>query len=250
LQGFFGLLTQNPLYAAQLIIFSALIIIFMLSIIIGFLKNRQLKTLYAEALSEPLEKYVKKSEYEDAGGSGFKIVTEPKEYLSDLTILLALLNRENLLYPVINRFRPDHDKLAFSGTLKKKTGIILEIIPREERYIKDSFKEIVDLEPVKIDKKFDATFLVKSSDVYSARALFLTKEGQVLREALLKQKDNIRRFAIHKEETDSTLNAIFFIKDKNLEKFFPLVFRMAEVYDSVDFEKYRRSYKTRRAPKE
>ena len=108
------------------------------------------------------------------------------------------------------------------------------------------FKEIVDLETVKIDKKFDTAFLVKSSEVYSARALFLSKEGQQLRAILLKYRNYIKRFAIHKEEADSTLNSIFFIKDMDVAKFFPIFFKMAEVYDSVDFEKYRRSYKARR----
>jgi hypothetical protein len=43
------------------------------------------------------------------------------------------------------------------------------------------------------------------------------------------------------------LNAIFFLAgDAEIAKFFPMYFKMAEVYDSVDFEKYRRSYKTRR----
>ncbi len=224
----------------------------MVTIIVGFLKNRSLKKFYAEKIEKIIPKYAKegKVEYEDAGGSGFRIITVPKKYLADLSIALVLLNRENLLHPIINRFRPDHDKIAFSGTLKKTTAITLELIPREERYIKDMFKEIVDLETVKIDKKFDAAFLVKSTDVYSARALFLSKEGQQLRAILLKYRDNIQRFAIHQEEAESALNSIFFIKDMDVVKFFPIFFKMAEAYDSVDFEKYRRSYKARRAKKE
>jgi hypothetical protein len=134
------------------------------------------------------------------------------------------------------------------ATLKKTAAIDIELVPKEERYIKDLFKEIVDLETVKIDKKFDAAFLVKSSEVYSARALFLAKEGQQLRAILLKYRDNIKRFSIQYEEAQSSLNAIFFIRDNiEITKFFPIFFKMAEVYDSVDFEKYRRSYKKRRA---
>ncbi|MFX1519446.1 MAG: hypothetical protein ACFFCD_05955 [Promethearchaeota archaeon] len=248
MQGIFGALTQNTLQFVQIIIFGALIIIFMVSIIVGFLKNRSLKKFYAEKMEDIIPKYVKEgtAEYEDAGGSGFRIHTIPKKYMSDLTIMLVLLNRENLLHPLINRFRPDYDKLAFSGTLAKTTKITIELIPREEHYIKDMFKEIVDLETVKIDKKFDVAFLVKSSDAYSARALFLSKEGQQLRAILLKYRDNIKRFAIHLEEAESTLNSIFFIKEMDATTFFPIFFKMAEVYDSVDFEKYKRSRRAKR----
>ncbi|MFX1465085.1 MAG: hypothetical protein ACFFA5_01245 [Promethearchaeota archaeon] len=251
IQGIFNALAQIiqaiP-QTIQIIIFGALIVIFMVSIIAGFLKNRSLKKKYSEKLEEVIPKYVKgKAEYEDAGGTGFRINAVPKKYFYDLSIALVLLNRENLLHPIINHFQKDKDKIAFMGTLRKTATITIEVIPREEHLIKDLFKEIVDLETVKIDKKFDAAFLVKSSEVYSARALFLAKEGQQLRAILLKYRDNIKRFAIHLEEAQSSLNAIFFLSDNvEVAKFFPIYFKMAEVYDSVDFEKYRRSYKKKR----
>ena len=220
----------------------------MASIILGFIKNRSLKKKYSKIIEGVIPKYIKgQAEYEDAGGSGFRIAAIPKKYLYDMTVALVLLNRENLLHPIINQFQKDQDKLAFYGTLKKTTNITIEVIPKEERHIKDLFKEIVDLETVKIDKKFDAAFLVKSSEAYSARAIFLAKEGQQLRAILLKYRNYIKRFAIHHEEAQSSLNAIFFLSgDADISKFFPIYFKMAEVYDSVDFEKYRRSYKTRR----
>ena len=248
LQGIFDTLAQAIPLNVQIFIFGALIVVFMASIIIGFIKNRSLKKKYKKMIEEVISKYVKgKAQYEDAGGSGFRITGVPKKYLFDVSFALVLLNRENLLHPIINQFQKDQDKLAFSGTLKKTTKITIEVIPKEERHIKDLFKEIVDLETVKIDKKFDAAFMVKSSEVYSARALFLAKEGQQLRAILLKYRDYIKRFAIHHEEAQSSLNAIFFLSgDADISKFFPMYFKMAEVYDSVDFEKYRRSYKTRR----
>ncbi len=251
IQGIFDALAQIIQIipqTVQIIIFGALIVVFMLSIIVGFIKNRRLKKKYTNKIEEVLPKYVKgKAEYEDAGGSGFRINAVPKKYFHDVSIALVLLNRENLLHPIINHFQKDQDKLAFMGTLRKTATITIEVIPKEERLIKDLFKEIVDLETVKIDKKFDAAFLVKSSEVYSARSLFLAKEGQQLRAILLKYRDHIKRFAIHHEEAQSSLNAIFFIsKDIEVAKFFPIFFKMAEVYDSVDFEKYRRSYKKKR----
>jgi len=255
LQGIFDALTQVIQViqvipqTVQIIIFGALIVVFMVSIIVGFIKNRRLKKKYKKTIEKIFPKYVKgKAEYEDAGGSGFRITAVPKKYMLDLTVALVLLNRENLLHPIINQFQKDQDKLAFNATLRKTTKITIEVIPKEERHIKDLFKEIVDLETVKIDKKFDAAFLVKSSEIYSARALFLAKEGQQLRAILLKYRDYIKRFAIHHEEAQSSLNAIFFLRDDiEIAKFFPMYFKMAEVYDSVDFEKYRRSYKKKRS---
>jgi len=248
LQGIFDTLAQAIPLNVQIFIFGALIVIFMASIIIGFIKNRSLKKKYSKMIEDVIPRFIRgKAEYEDAGGSGFRITGVPKKYLFDVTIALVLLNRENLLHPIINQFQKDQDKLAFSGTLRKTTKITVEVIPKEERHIKDLFKEIVDLETVKIDKKFDAAFLVKSSEVYSARSLFLAKEGQQLRAILLKYRDYIKRFAIHHEEAQSSLNAIFFLRDDaEIAKFFPMYFKMAEIYDSVDFEKYRRSYKTKR----
>lgn len=251
IQGIFDVLAQIiqaiP-QTVQIMIFGAIIVIFMTTMIVGFIKNRSLKKKYTERLEDVVPKYVKgKAEYEDVGSSGFRINAVPKKYFYDMSIALVLLNRENLLHPIINHFQKDQDKIAFMGTLRKTAAITIEVIPKEEHLIKDLFKEIVDLETVKIDKKFDAAFLVKSSEVYSARALFLAKEGQPLRAILLKYRDYIKRFAIHHEEAQSSLNAIFFLSDDvEVAKFFPIFFKMAEVYDAVDFEKYRRSYKKKR----
>jgi hypothetical protein len=163
LQGIFDTLAQAIPLNVQIFIFGALIVIFMASIIIGFIKNRSLKKKYKKTIEGIFPKYVKgKAEYEDAGGSGFRITAVPKKYLLDVSIALVLLNRENLLHPIINQFQKDQDKLAFSGVLKKTTKITIEVIPKEERHIKDLFKEIVDLETVKIDKKFDAAFSTKN----------------------------------------------------------------------------------------
>jgi len=176
--------------------------LFILTYLLGSLRNRRLAVKYAKLIREQMSPYCSRVGFRRLGLTGFRVLCQPKDVerrFEKIEMAVSLVDRENLMHYPLSLFTREHDRLVCWLFPRNEVPFDLDVLSLAEKKLHRKLLGMNTLKEVQGDQAdLQGFFPPLASDVRAAKRFLSHQE---VRESLVKASNVLRLLSLSHSES-------------------------------------------------